>query len=152
MITGTHHTSFTVSNLEDTLHFFCDLLGLEASPIIKQRGEVTANVLQIPGASLMISFVTTPDNSNIEFIEYLAPEGDKIDLKTCNIGVAHIAFEVDDIQKMYEDLADKGVEFNYPPIWVEAETREAVLPLIMARYSFSVMSIRSSNAKSRYCP
>ena len=120
MIIGTHHASFTVSNLENTLHFFCDLLGLKASPIEKARGEVPENLLQMPSASLMICFVTTPDNSNIEFIEYLAPKGDKIDLKTSNIGVAHIAFEVDDIQKMYDDLAAKGVEFNHPPIWVEA--------------------------------
>jgi lactoylglutathione lyase len=120
MITGKNHTSFAVSNLEDTLHFFCDILGMEASPVMKSRGELLENLLQMPGASIKFCFVTVPDGSKIEFIEYLAPEGDKIDLKTCNIGVAHVAFEVDDIQQMYDDLTAKGVEFNCPPIWVEA--------------------------------
>lgn len=120
MITGMHHASFTVSSLENTLHFFCDILGLKASPIMKTRGKVVENLLQMRGASLQLCFVTTPDNRSIEFIEYLAPKGNQIDLKTCNFGVAHIAFEVDDIQKMYDDFTAKGIEFNYPPIWVEA--------------------------------
>ena len=120
MITGIQHFSFTVSNLEDTIHFFHDLLGLEATPIRQAKGWRIEKVLQMPGASLRISNVITPGNGNIEFIEYVAPRGNKIDLKTCNVGVAHLALEVDNIQKMYDDLTAKGVKFNHPPLWPEA--------------------------------
>jgi catechol 2,3-dioxygenase-like lactoylglutathione lyase family enzyme len=120
MITGIQHFSFTVSNLEETLRFFHDLLGLEATPIREVKGERIEQILQMPGAWLRICNVTTPDNSNLEFIEYVAPKGEKIDLKTCNVGVAHLALEVDDIQKMYDDLTAKGVKFNHSPLWAEA--------------------------------
>ncbi|MFC1909064.1 VOC family protein [Chloroflexota bacterium] len=119
MIRGIAHSSFTISNLEDTIHFFCDLLGLEATPIREVKGEFIEKITQMPGASLRISMVNTPDNSIIEFIEYVSPKGDRIDLKTCNIGTAHVAFVVDDMQKMYDDLSAKGVQFNHPPLWVE---------------------------------
>lgn len=74
-------------------------------------------VLGIPGISLRTSGVKTPGNNNIELIEYLAPKGERIDLKTCNPGVAHISFVVDDIQKMYDDFTAKGVSFVNPPWW-----------------------------------
>ena len=117
MITGIQHMSFTVSNLGDTMHFFSDILGLEVSPIREAKGGRVEKILQIDGASLRICNVITPDNGNIEFIEYVAPEGRKNDPMTCNIGVAHVGFTVDDLQKVYEDLAAKGVKFNHPPVW-----------------------------------
>ncbi len=120
MITGIQHFSFTVSNLEETIHFFHDLLGLEATPIREVKGERIEQILQMPGAWLRICNVTTPDNGNLEFIEYVAPKGTKIDLKTCNVGVAHLGFVVDDIQKMYDDLTAKGVKFNHSPLWAGA--------------------------------
>lgn len=115
MIKGIQHFSFTVSNLEDAIHFFRDLLGLEVTPIREVGGERAEKILQMPGAAVRICNVVTPGNGNIELVEYVVPRGEKIDLRTCNVGVAHLAFEVDDIQKMYDDLTAKGVEFNYPP-------------------------------------
>ena len=117
-IKSTEHFSFTVSNLDKTLHFFCELLGLTATPIAEVSNEQIQKVVKMPGASLRISIVQTPDNKKIELIEYAKPKGKKIDLKTSNPGVAHIAFAVDDIERMYEDLVKKGVEFNSPPVWV----------------------------------
>jgi len=46
MITGIQHFSFTVSNLEDTIHFFHDLLGLEATPIRQAKGWRIEKVLR----------------------------------------------------------------------------------------------------------
>ena len=37
MIKGIQHFSFTVSNIEETLRFFHDLLGLEATPVREAR-------------------------------------------------------------------------------------------------------------------
>jgi len=117
MIEYIQHFSFTVSNLEEALHFFCDQLGLEATPIRETGGERAETLLGIPGASLRLSIVKVPGNNNIELIQYLAPEGQKLDLKTCNPGVAHISFVVDDIEKIYRELSAQGVQFVNPPYW-----------------------------------
>jgi catechol 2,3-dioxygenase-like lactoylglutathione lyase family enzyme len=117
MIRSAEPFSFTVSNLEDTLHFFCDLLGLEATPIIDVEDEGVQKIIGMPGASLRISNVQIPDKKSIELIEYVKPKGKAVDLNTSNPGVAHIAFSVDTIDQMYEDLSKKGVAFVSPPVW-----------------------------------
>ena len=115
MITGITHFSFTVSNLDEALHFFCDLLGLKATPVRQGGSPRIDKIMKLSGVTLKASFVATPDDNSIELIEYITPKSKKIDLTTCNPGVAHVAFVVDDIQKMYEDLSAKGVEFNSEP-------------------------------------
>jgi glyoxylase I family protein len=118
MIKSIQHHSFTVSSIEKALHFFCDLLGMKANPIHEiKNNERFDKIVQMPGAWLRLCTIETPDNNLIELIEYVAPEGKKIDLKTCNIGVSHIAFMVEDIEKMYDALSQKGVKFNNPPLW-----------------------------------
>ncbi|MBM4334156.1 MAG: VOC family protein, partial [Deltaproteobacteria bacterium] len=117
MIRCIQHFSFTVSNLEEAIHFFSDILGLEATPIIEVRDELTAKVVGMPGVWLRGSFMLTPGNGTIELIQYVTPKGERIDLNTCNVGVAHISFEVDDIEEMYKDLIAKGVKFVSPPVW-----------------------------------
>jgi lactoylglutathione lyase len=117
MINSVEHFSFTVSNLNEGLHFFCDLLGLKATPVMEVNNEDVQRIIGIPGAQLRISLVQTPDKQNIELIEYVKPKGIKLDLKTYNAGVSHLAFLVDDVQRMYNDLSKKGVEFRNPPTW-----------------------------------
>ncbi len=117
MIKGIQHFSFTVSNLDEALHFFCDLLGLSASPIMEPKGERLDKLYKLQEVSQRLAVVRTSNNDIIHLIEYLSPKGEQIDSKMCNPGVAHIAFEVDDIQKMYDNLTGKGVEFNHPPYW-----------------------------------
>ena len=111
------HFGLTVSDLDESLHFFCDLLGLEATPVRETSGERPETILGIGGVSLRLTVVKVPDGNNIELIQYLAPKGQKLDLRTCNPGVCHIALVVKDIQKMYDDLGAKGVEFVNPPYW-----------------------------------
>ena len=118
MIKSTEHFSFTVSNLDDSLHFFCDLLGLKATPVVEIEDEDLQKIVGIPGARLRLSLVQVPGDKNIELIEYVKPKGKRLNLKVYNAGVAHLAFVVDDIEKMYDDLSKKGVEFNNPPVLV----------------------------------
>ncbi|MDR1727694.1 MAG: VOC family protein [Acidobacteriota bacterium] len=116
MITATAHFSFSVSDLEAALHFFCDQLGLHATPI---EDVTDANVRQIvgfPDAHLRISIVHIPDG-RIELIQYVQPAGQTVDSTTSNPGAAHIAFQVDDVQKMYEGLSAQGIKFVNPPAW-----------------------------------
>ena len=116
MITATAHFSFSVSNMEAALHFFCEQLGLKASPIADVAEENVRKIVGFPDASLRIAIVQIP-NGQIELIEYVQPEGTLVDSTTCNPGAAHIAFQVDDIQKLYEDLSRQGIRFINPPTW-----------------------------------
>ena len=117
MIKRIQHSSYTVSNLDEALHFFCDLLGLQASTILEPRGERLDKLYQLQEVAQRLAVIRTPGDDIIHLIEYISPKGERIDPKLCNPGVAHLAFEVDDIQKTYDELIAKGVEFNHPPYW-----------------------------------
>jgi len=117
MIQSAEHFSFTVSKIETALHFFRDLMGLKASPIMEVENPDVQQIVGMPDASLRISIVQVPCGPNLELIEYVRPAGRKIDSTSCNSGAAHIAFLVDDIQKMYRELGEQGIRFVNPPLW-----------------------------------
>jgi lactoylglutathione lyase len=117
MIRKVQHSSFTVSHLDEALHFFCDLLGLESLTVLEPKGERLNKLYRLQEVSQRLAVIRTPAGDIIHLIEYISPKGTRIDPKLCNPGVAHIAFEVDDIEKMYRDLTAQGVEFNHPPYW-----------------------------------
>lgn len=117
MIKSTDHFSFSVSDMEAALDFFCNALGLEASPIEDVAAENVRKIVGFPDARLRISMVMIPGGNRIELIQYVRPEGKPIDSTTCNPGAAHIAFQVDDIEKMYKELSEKGIGFINPPEW-----------------------------------
>jgi catechol 2,3-dioxygenase-like lactoylglutathione lyase family enzyme len=117
MIQATEHFSFSVSAIEAALHFFRDLLGLKASPVMEVGNSDVQQIVGMPGALLKISIVQVPGGPNLELIEYVRPRGRKVDSTSCNAGAAHIAFLVDDIQKMHRELTGKGIAFVNPPVW-----------------------------------
>jgi catechol 2,3-dioxygenase-like lactoylglutathione lyase family enzyme len=117
MIKALEHFSFTVSDMEIALHFFRDLLGLNAASVSEVDNQDVQRIVGMPGARLRICIVQVPGGAPIELIEYVRPAGKKIDSKSCNPGAAHIAFLVDDIQKTYQNLSSKGVKFVDSPVW-----------------------------------
>jgi catechol 2,3-dioxygenase-like lactoylglutathione lyase family enzyme len=122
VIRRVEHFSFTISNLEDALQFFCDFLGMRATPTREVYGDSVDEILQIPSVRLRVSTVKTPDDADIELMEYVQPKGEKIDSRPCNAGVPHISFIVDDIWRMYRDLADKGVQFFSQPVRIDTSS------------------------------
>ena len=120
MIKAIEHFSFTVSSLEDSLDFFCDKLGLEATSIEEVDHSDVKQIVGMPDARLRISLVKLPGDKNIELIQYIQPEGRSLDLSTNNTGVAHIAFEVSDIITLHKNLSSQGVTFLSPPVWTRS--------------------------------
>jgi catechol 2,3-dioxygenase-like lactoylglutathione lyase family enzyme len=120
MIKAIEHFSFTVSSLEDSLDFFCDKLGLEATPIMEVDHQDVKKIVGMPDARLRICLVKLPGEKNIELIQYIQPKGKSLDLTTSNTGVAHIAFEVSDITALYKKLSRQGVTFLSPPVWTQS--------------------------------
>jgi hypothetical protein len=68
MIKSIEHFSFTVSNLDDSLHFFCDLLGLKATPVMDVNNKDVQKIIGMPDAHLLYSLVKLRGDKNIELI------------------------------------------------------------------------------------
>ena len=114
MVSGIAHLSFTVSNLEESLRFYRDLLGLNVQFEAKRSGPITEAIIGIPGVCIKVGMLTL-DDFNLELIEYVSPVGEKLNLKTNNVGCAHLAFYVSSIDRIYNSLREKGVKFKSVP-------------------------------------
>jgi catechol 2,3-dioxygenase-like lactoylglutathione lyase family enzyme len=66
----------------------------------------------------------SPSNHVLELVEYVAPDGIKLDAGTCNVGSAHMAFVVDDIFATYEAWRQQGVRFKSDPVAIESGINE----------------------------
>jgi catechol 2,3-dioxygenase-like lactoylglutathione lyase family enzyme len=108
-ITGTHHTSFTVSDLDRTLAFLRDGLGLQhTAPGARDLAHV-ARITGVPGAQVRIAFVRCPGH-DLELIEYSQPaDRSAVKPRPCDVGFAHLCFVVDDIQAAVARAADFDV-------------------------------------------
>ena len=102
------HTMIRVSNLDDTLHFFCDLLGMkEISRKSSDKGRFTLVFLAASDDEDRVKADRAP---SLELTYNWDPEeysGGR------NFG--HLAYRVDDIYRLCEHLQANGVTINRPP-------------------------------------
>ncbi|MBL6954128.1 MAG: VOC family protein [Alphaproteobacteria bacterium] len=102
------HTMVRVSNLDETLHFFCDLLGMvETRRSESEKGRYT-NIFLAASADEDAARATKAPV--VELTYNWDPEdypGGR------NFG--HLAFQVDNIYQTCQSLMDAGVTINRPP-------------------------------------
>lgn len=70
---GIDHTAIVVSNTEESLKFYRDLLGLKVAGESENYGTEQEHLNNVFGARLRISGLRAPKGPGIEFLEYLAP-------------------------------------------------------------------------------
>ncbi len=110
---GLHHVGITVKDLDASIRFYHDLLGLpfsnEPSPWFD--GPELGPAVGVPGAALRQVSLLLGDTT-LELLEYKSPSSQTAEpLKSNNIGASHVAFLVDDIEATKSELEAKGVSF-----------------------------------------
>ena len=119
MITSINHMSFTVSNVDASVRFYHELLGLEIVSVAERSPEFSARATGIPGAHLKIAYLKM-GNCAVELVQYLSGQGKRIDTTTSNVGSAHICFTVSRFHGMVQRLREKGVRFVSEPAEIPA--------------------------------
>ena len=107
MITRVNHVSFTVSDLDRAIAFYRDALGLEQKSRYPRVDGFVSKVIGMPGSHLEIAHMGA-GNCTIELIQYVRPQGVKIDTRTCNVGSAHVCFNVDDFHGLLKRVVAAG--------------------------------------------
>ncbi len=126
MFVDTWHFSFTVSDIEESIRFYRDILGLELVHRQEQANEYTRRFVGYPDAHLRVAQFRIPgaavgrSGHLLELVQYVAPVGEKVDTRTPNPGTAHLAFLVDDVHAEYRRLTALGVRFRTAPVAIEA--------------------------------
>lgn len=122
-LTDIHHLGMTVSDIERSIEFYQDMLGMtligrrpcvEEGYVAKQTG--------YEGVQLSVaSFRVRPDSPNsLEVVQYLNHTGEPADTSTNRPGGTHLCIVVDDLLAAYNDLKSKGVHFKSDPVEITA--------------------------------
>ena len=123
-IVKTNHTGLTVSDVERSLAFYRDVFGFEVTEITHHQGEMVERITGVDGAEVLIAFVNLPGHQ-IELLQYLKPDDRRVsELRPCDTGATHLAFEVDDIDAVLEAIKAGGFEPVNPPQAVPAGPRK----------------------------
>src|SRR6059058_916847 len=108
-----HHVGITVKDLDASIRFYHDVLGLQFSnePSPWFEGPELGPAVGVPGAALRQVSLLLGDTT-LELLEYKSPPSEtRQPLSSNNIGASHVAFLVEDIHATMAELTTKGIEF-----------------------------------------
>ena len=128
------HTMVRVRDLEQSLKFYCGLLGLkELRRVDNERGRFTLVFLAAPNDA---SRAATEDAPMVELTHNWDPEA-----YTGGRNFGHLAYRVDDIYETCQRLLDGGVTINRPP-------RDGHMAFVRSPDGISIELLQEGGAKA----
>ena len=116
MLTEVRHIGIVVKNIENSLKFYRDLLGLQIQRAMNESGEYIDNMLGFKDVKVKTVKMSAPNGLTlVELLEFDVPKGSNLSRHVNDIGASHVAFTVSNIDEMYEKLKQSGIKFNAPP-------------------------------------
>ena len=101
MIKGIGHPAYNVTDMDKSMHFYCDVLGFKFKFQLKDTdGNPWINYLQV---------------NDRQFCELFYGGHKTVDIDTkVEIGFNHLCLEVDDIKATIKQIEDGGVQLDRP--------------------------------------
>jgi catechol 2,3-dioxygenase-like lactoylglutathione lyase family enzyme len=101
MIIRLDHVAIVVKDVERALKFYTKIMGFK----VVQKRDIHGRVVVALKAG----------DAEIDLWWYREEAATFPEAKKTDIGVKHVCILVDDVQRMYEDMKEKGVSFRNPP-------------------------------------
>ena len=127
MIADVLHFSFTVSDIDQSIEWYTNVLGLGAVHRQRQENEYTPILVGIPGAVLEVAQFAVPGAPGqvdptcwSAWSTSLREAAIWGEVATNAVGCAHLALIVTDIEHRYEHMRALGVAFRNPPVAISA--------------------------------
>lgn len=118
-VLGVDHVSVTVADLERSLRFYHDLLGIPVLGTgVEESGSVTA-VVGVDRARFRYADLDLGHGHILELLQYLSPKGTPHRSNVYDPGSGHIAFRVDDLDATVAKLKAAGVQARSEPVDLE---------------------------------
>ena len=115
MLKSFFHTGFVVDDLEESLQFYVNVLGMRFAGRMERQGEFVNQLLAFPDAHVKGAFVDKGEGHQLELIQYINPVSGPGGVSRNDLGATHLAFFVQDIDTFYEETRQRGLRFNSPP-------------------------------------
>jgi catechol 2,3-dioxygenase-like lactoylglutathione lyase family enzyme len=116
MLKKINHINVVVSDLDEAKSFFIQL-GFAVGDESELSGEWISSIVGLQNVKANYATLSLHGTeTNLELIEYASPPSARDpDMGKANqMGFRHIAFEVENIDEIVQDLKDKGIKFISP--------------------------------------
>lgn len=118
MIRGIHHIALSIKDMDRSLAFYRDLLGLEVAmdKSWENAGETGDKILRVKGTAARQVMLKCGD-AMVELFQFNRPEPAPMaeDRPVIDRGITHLCFDVKDVDAEYERLSKAGVIFHCEP-------------------------------------
>ena len=124
MIQGVDHINIVVSDLDRSVRFYTEVLGLVETRRAHLEGDWIEAIVGLSGVQADVVYVEPPGGGlRIELLCYRSPEGKSLPETTLpnTIGLRHIALRVEDILEFCSRLEKAGVSLIGPPVAVPGQ-------------------------------
>ena len=116
MLKSMFHTGFVVKDIDKTIDFYTNVMGLKLVGRTERTGDFACQLLGFQDAHIKGAFVELGDGHQLELIQYINPPvGDGRSLNLNDAGASHLAFFVENIEDFYADKRQQGLTFNSEP-------------------------------------
>jgi len=122
VISSIRHVAFVVKDLENSLEFYSNTLGLKVYRRCAETGDFIDSLTGIKNVKLEWVKLIIPKGGLIELLQYHShPDPDSINGKSRpspsnNMGCSHVALTVQDLDELYTNLIDKGYTCKSEPL------------------------------------
>ena len=113
-----HHVGITVRDLEASLQWYERMFDVQREFIAEGSGPDLARAVGVPDVKLRFAFLRF-GSCVVELLCYDNEREETFDRSNADVGSTHVCIEVPDLQKAYDDLRAKGVEFLAPPLHID---------------------------------
>ncbi len=120
-VESVYHVGFTVRDIERSIEFYRDVLGLSLYRRQTGTAEYLATITGFPGVRLEIALLRTPDGGGmLELLQYVSHPAPPTERETNRPGNAHLCFKVSDVHQACEELERRGVRLISDPVEITA--------------------------------
>ena len=108
-----HHVGVTVTDLDRTIEFYREVLGLDVLDRFTVSGDAFSEGVGVEGATGSFAHLDA-DGARIELVEY-EPEGEARSAETVNQpGAKHLGLSVADLDRFYAELPEDAETVSEP--------------------------------------
>ena len=114
-MTSIRHIGIVVSDMDKSIYFYCDLIGLKKGTVNEESGAFIDSLLKIPYARVLTTkLVGENSTTSLELLCFKNPNSTTATPLNA-IGPTHLALNVSNLDALYTRLTKVGVTFNAAP-------------------------------------
>ena len=115
MIKNIRHTGIVVDDLMKSLEFYTQKLGFEVSNRMDESGPFIDKILGFNNIMVTTVKMTLHDGQMVELLDFTSHKKEALSKHINDIGPTHLAFTVGDLDAIYIDFKNDGIEFISTP-------------------------------------